>query len=266
MRIAIFQSAGKVCDIAYNIEQIRKAAQRATEQGARLLICPELYLSGYNIGDAIFELAEPVNGSSAQQLAKVAAERHIALLYGYPERADNVVYNSACLIERNGQAIANYRKTHLYAAEEKRLFKPGNELVRVKIDDFTLGLLICYDVEFPEAVRTHALTGVDLVAVPTALMQPQDFIAETMVPTRAFENQVFVAYVNRCGRERELIYCGKSCVVGPNGKDLARAGLGEELLIADLDRERYQEWRELIPYMQDRRDILLKKLAMFLLV
>ena len=253
MRIAIFQSAGKACDVAYNIEQISKTAQQAAEQEARLLICPELYLSGYNIGDATFELAEPDNGPSARQLAEIAAEQHIALLYGYPEQADNVVYNSACLIECDGQVIANYRKTHLYAAEENRLFKPGNELVRVKIDDFTLGLLICYDVEFPEAVRAHALAGVDLVAVPTALMQPQDFVAETMVPTRAFENQVFVAYVNRCGLEGELVYCGKSCVVGPDGKDLARAGDGEELLIADLERERYQQWRELIPYMIDRR-------------
>ena len=253
MRIAIFQSAGKACDVAYNIEKITSAAQQAAERGARLLICPELYLSGYNIGDAIFELAETINGRSVQQLAKVAAEQHIALLYGYPERADGVTYNSACLVECDGQVVANYRKTHLYAAEENRLFKPGDELVRVKVDDFMIGLLICYDVEFPEAVRAHALAGVDLVAVPTALMQPQDFVAETMVPTRAFENQIFVAYVNRCGQERELVYCGKSCVVGPDGKDLARAGAGEELLIADLDRERYQEWRELIPYMADRR-------------
>ena len=77
------------------------------------------------------------------------------------------------------------------------------------------GLLICYDVEFPENVRALALGGADFVIVPTALMQPFDVVARTIVPARAYENQLFLAYVDRCGREGAFDYCGLSCVGTP---------------------------------------------------
>lgn len=119
-----------------------------------------------------------------------------------------------------------------------------------------MGLLICYDVEFPEAVRAHALAGVDLVAVPTALMRPYDIVADTIVPARAYENQLFVAYANRCGAEAELNYCGRSCVVAPDGNDLARAGASEELIFAAVEPAAYQASRISNPYLADRRPAL----------
>ena len=92
-----------------------------------------------------------------------------------------------------------------------------------EIDGLKLGILICYDVEFAENVRLLALQGAELVAVPTANMVPYDFVCRALVPVRAYENHVFVAYANRCGREGGLEYVGLSCIVGPDGRDLARA-------------------------------------------
>jgi 5-aminopentanamidase len=97
--------------------------------------------------------------------------------------------------------------------------------------------------------------------VPTALMDPFEVVARTVVPARAIENQVFLAYANRCGREGDLRYCGQSCVVGPDGADLARAGRGEELILADLDLERLAAARRDNTYLADRRPELYGPLA-----
>ena len=121
------------------------------------------------------------------------------------------------------------------------------------MDGLTLGLLICYDVEFPEAVRHQVLAGADLIVVPTALSQPHDFVAQTLIPTRAYENQCFIAYVNHSGVEGVLNYCGKSVIAAPDGESLARAGQDETLLIADINPEDYAALRRQVPYLRDRR-------------
>ena len=137
------------------------------------------------------------------------------------------------------RAFADYRKCHLFGELDRAMFRAGSgPSALVDLCGVRIGLLICYDVEFPESVRLLALAGADLVAVPTALMDPFEVVARTVVPARAIENQVFLAYANRCGREGDLRYCGQSCVVGPDGADLARAGRGEELILAELDLER----------------------------
>jgi predicted amidohydrolase len=142
------------------------------------------------------------------------------------------------------------------------MFRAGESLPAViELDGIRVGLLICYDVEFPETVRLLALQGVDLVAVPTALMEPFEVVVRTIVPARAVENQVFLAYANRCGREGNLRYCGLSCVVGPDGADLVRAGRGEELVFADLHLDSLRAARMLSPYLRDRRPELYAPLA-----
>ncbi len=259
MKIAIYQGEGKLARIDENLELLRGSAIAAAEQKAELLICPEMFLTGYNIGDRVFELAEPADGPAAQKASAIAREAEIALLYGYPECAEEVFYNSTLLIEQNGDTLANYRKTHLYGQEENRLFQPGDYFVIAELAGVKIGLLICYDVEFPEAVRALALAGATLIVVPTALMEPYCRIAQLVVPARAYENQVFVAYANRCGREADLVYCGLSCIVGPDGHDLIRAGTAEEgLFVVDINLEAIAESRGANPYLADLRPELYK--------
>lgn len=256
MRIAIYQCEGKPACTKDNLEFLHRTAREAAEQGAQFLICSEMFLTGYNIGDKVFELAETADGPSMQIAAQIAREENIALLYGYPERLETSVFNSAILIDRNGSMLANYRKTHLYGQLENRLFQQGNDLVIVELEGVRVGLLICYDVEFPEAVRTLALAGAELIAVPTALMEPYCKVSQLVVPTRAYENQVFVAYANRCGQEVDLQYCGLSCIIGPDGNDLVRAGTAKGLYVADINPADISTSRVKNPYLTDRRSAL----------
>ena len=253
MKVAVYQEKSPSGGVADALERIRHRALAAAAAQAGLLIFPEMFLPGYNIGDAVFSLAEPADGPSAAAAEQIARDCGVSILYGYPERSGHRIFNSARLVHPARGAIANYRKTHLYGTEEKRLFSPGDGLVLAKLDGLKVGILICYDVEFPEAVRALALAGAELIAVPTALIQPFDIVSRTLIPARAFENQVYVAYAGMCGREGNLGYCGLSCIVGPDGKDLARADSGPALLIADIDPSAISNGRRANPYLADRR-------------
>lgn len=255
LRTALLQSSGEPGDADRNIEILDDAARRAAAGGAGLLIAPEMFLTGYAIGDDVHRLAEPADGPSAGRLGAVAAEHGVALAYGYPERGTGgAVHNAVRLIGPDGRALANYRKTHLFGDFERKYFTPGDTpVVQAQLQGLRLGFLICYDVEFPENVRAHAVAGTDLLVVPTAQMSPFEFVAETVVPARAFESQLYVAYVNRVGAEGEFDFVGLSCLAGPDGITRARAARGEELLLADADPELLRASRAANPYLADRR-------------
>ena len=147
-----------------------------------------------------------------------------------------------------------YRKAFLYGGYEKGLFAaPPPQSCIVELGGLKVGVLICYDVEFPENVRRLAQAGADLVAVPTALPASEHaaFIARNVIAVRAFENQVHVAYANHCGADENFAYAGLSHVAAPDGATLAAAGTEPCLLIADIDLEAYAAAREVNPYLDD---------------
>ncbi|WP_151774901.1 carbon-nitrogen hydrolase family protein [Streptomyces abyssomicinicus] len=262
MRTALLQSSGRPGEVAANVAALDAAAARAAGAGAELIAAPEMFLTGYAVGDDLPRLAEPADGPSAEALAAVAARHGIAIAYGYPERDGAATYNAARLIAADGTPLANYRKTHLYGDFERALFTPGEDpVVQAQVGALTVGLLICYDVEFPENTRAHALAGTDLLLVPTALMHPYRFVAESLVPVRAFENQMYVAYVNRTGPEGEFDFVGLSTLAGPDGAVTARAGQREELLFAEVDPLLPAASRKANPYIEDRRPGLYGALA-----
>ncbi|WP_432073918.1 carbon-nitrogen hydrolase family protein [Streptomyces wuyuanensis] len=266
LRTALLQSSGTPGDIAKNLETLDSHAARAAAAGAGLLVAPEMYLTGYAIGDDVRRLAETADGACAGAVAAIAARHGIAVVYGYPERGTGDraerVYNATQLIGADGTRLANYRKTHLFGCFEKEWFTPGDEtVVQAELGGLRIGLLICYDVEFPENVRAHALAGTDLLAVPTALMNPFQFVAEKLLPVRAFESQMYVAYANRTGPEGEFDFAGLSCLAGPDGIVRARAGHGEDLVIGDADPGLLAASRADNPYLRDRRPGLYGPLA-----
>lgn len=262
LRTALLQSSGQLGSVAENLAALDDAAGRAAAAGAGLLIAPELFLTGYAIGDGIARLAEPAGGESAKALAETAARHGVGIAYGYPERAGDLVFNSVQLIGPDGARLANYRKTHLFGGFERDSFTPGEQaVVQAELGGVRVGLMICYDVEFPENVRAHALAGTDLLVVPTAQMHPFQFVAESVVPVRAFENQMYVAYVNRVGPEGEFEFVGLSTLAGPDGVARARAGRGDELVLGDVDPEFLSSSRENNPYLRDRRPGLYESLV-----
>jgi predicted amidohydrolase len=241
-------------DVAGNLQRLHQLALEA--KGADLLVLPEMFLTGYNIGvDAVSVLAEVYNGESAQQIARIAKATGIAILYGYPERTgDGQIYNAVQLIDANGERLCNYRKTHLFGDLDRSMFSAGtDDFPIVELNGWKLGFLICYDLEFPENTRRLALAGAELILVPTANMTPFDFIADVTVRARAYENQCYVAYANYCGHEGDIQYCGQSSIAAPDGSRIAQAGLDEALIVGELDRQLMLDSRAANRYLNDRR-------------
>lgn len=259
MRLALCQCAPGRDDLDGNLARLRVAAGQAAAQKADLLVFPEMYASGYNIGAArAAELAQESGAGIAGKVAEAAREFGLGILYGYPERNPaGKPYNSVQLIDRQGRRRANYRKTHLYGALDQSQFSPSDEPSAVfELEGWKIGLLICFDVEFPETVRRLAREGADLVLVPTANMHPYEFVASTLVPSRAYENQVFLAYANYEGTEGGLQYVGSSSVVAPDGRSIAQGVPSTQLLVADLDRAELDRVRGDFSYLDLRRPAL----------
>jgi predicted amidohydrolase len=254
MRVALYQCPPLPLDVAGNLHRLQKLAMEARD--ADLLVLPEMFLTGYNIGvEAVGALAEARDGESAQHIASIAKASGVAILYGYPERADDgQIYNAVQLIDAKGESLCNYRKTHLFGELDHSMFSVGpDEFPLVELNGWKLGFLICYDLEFPENARRLALAGAELILVPTANMIPYDFIADVTVRARAFENQCYVAYANYCDHEGEIHYCGQSSIAAPDGSRIAQAGLDEALIAGTLDRQLMLDSRSANRYLLDRR-------------
>ena len=255
MRVALLQGPAETPDPQAGLAAVADAAARAAAAGARLLVTPEMSLTGYAIGaDRVAALAEPVPGPLTDRVAAIAAEHGLAIAVGLPVRTPAGVANTVVVVGSDGSLLAGYAKAHLYGDVDRDAFVPGDVgVVQFRLDGVVVGLLVCYDVEFPEAVRAHALAGTELLVVPTGLMDPYGHVGTVLVPARAYESQVFLAYTNRTGAEGEFVYCGASCVIAPDGTELARAGRGEELLVADVDPAVLTASRRVNTHLADRR-------------
>ena len=225
---------------------------------------PEMGLTGYAIGpDRVAALAEPADGALAQAVSTIARRHGIAIVYGYPERhpAGGKPFNAAQAIGPHGESLGCYRKTHLYGEMDHAQFSAGGAASRVFAwRGWRLGLLICYDVEFPEAVRGLALQGADAVLVPTANMVGFDEVSTLLVPARACENRVYLAYANACGAEGDTHYNGFSTAADARGAVLAQAGRTEALMLVSLQRAALLAARQ-HGYLSARRPDLYRPLA-----
>jgi predicted amidohydrolase len=216
-----------------------------------LVLCPELYMSGYFIDDKILERAEPSVGPFAEKVCAIAREHQCAIVYGYPELAGNAVFNSALCAGPDGQVAANHRKNLLPYDYEEKYFRPGAQPTSFELKGWKVGMVICYEVEFPEPVRYYAQSGCDLVLAPTALTEHWPVVARRVVPARAFENNIYVAYANHCGDEGGNRYLGDSVIASPYGEDAARAGSGECVISARLERAEIAKARSRLHFLED---------------
>lgn len=201
---------------------------------ADLIVLPELFSTGYQFTSRreTAELSEEIpSGPTTRRLSELARDRGMWLVAGLAERSGKALYNSAILAGPKGYA-GTYRKVHLFD-EEKKWFQPGNLGFKVfKTGSIRLGIMICFDWFFPEAARSLALAGADLIAHPANLVLP--YCPDAMV-TRCLENHVFAVTANRIGSEmrggrKRLTYIGQSEVVDPKGRILYRAPGHKEIL------------------------------------
>jgi predicted amidohydrolase len=236
MHIGFYQFAPVFGDVAGNHAKIVEALQGA--QNA-LIVLPELATSGYLFlsREEVAELAEPIPGPTTELLGEIARERELYIALGLPERSGDALYNSAVLLGPEG-IVAHYRKAHLFY-EEKRYFQAGDTPFPLcEIKGVKVGLLICFDHIFPEAARTLALKGAQIIAHPSDLVLPGTGQLTTRV--RAMENRIFWVLANRYGKEerggKHLTYTGESQIIAPDGTILAKAPPeGDALNIVEID-------------------------------
>lgn len=251
LRVGLWQCTPTPRDRAANLHRLADVAQRAAQQGVELLVTPELTLTGYDVGD----LTDVVRDDDVEQVSAIARQTGVALVVGLALRDGHRFANAAVTIDASGEVLSLYRKAHLFGALDLDRFTPGTEpFALAEVSGIRVATMVCYDVEFPETVRAAALAGAQLVAVPTANMYPFTIVCDAVVPVRAYENQVYVAYANHCGHEGDTAYVGRSVIVGPAGNPLAIADSEEEtLIVADIDTEVMQAAQAANRYLTDRR-------------
>jgi 5-aminopentanamidase len=245
-RVAAWQCRPGPLDVDGNLRRLDEICVRAAARQVEVLVTPEMFTSGYGLApDQVVRLAEDANGPTAAAVARIAQRHHLSIVYGHPERAvgdspaPDRPYNAATLVGPDGLVRGQHRKVHLFGDVDRRLFAPNaSPPAAFDLDGSRVGLLICYDVEFPEAVRHLAVDGARIVLVPTANMTGYEEVQQILVRARACENGCGVVYANYCGADDLFEYNGLSMICGPGGEVLAQAGpTDEELIVADLPRE-----------------------------
>ncbi|SDJ88009.1 Predicted amidohydrolase [Cryobacterium psychrotolerans] len=272
IRVACCQVSLAVGDTPGNLARLRAAVTRAADAGARIVVLPELANTGYMFED-LAELraaAEPLDGASVRQWEALARELDLVIVAGFAEAGDDgLVYNSAVLVDKTGLR-ARYRKAHLWDREKDNLFSAGSDAPPVVDTAFgRIGVLICYDLEFPEWVRSAALEGAELLCCPVnwplyprpAGERPTEIVK---VQAGATVNRMFIAAADRAGQERGQDWLGGSVIVDADGFPLTPISLGEETLVlatVDLAEARAKGISDRNDVHADRRPALYTRLT-----
>jgi 5-aminopentanamidase len=238
LRVAAIQMSPLPLGVDENLKRIDGWMARAADAGARLAVFPECTLTGYFLTRAEAErVAETAFGPRSRALQTACARYRLIAAVGTIERAeDGSLYNAALLVGPEG-LLAVYRKTHLLCLGVDRFLSRGPQPPRVvPTDQGRLGLLICYDLRFPEPMRALALDGAQVILLPTAWPASAVFYPDFLARARALENGVYLVAANRAGEERGQPFLGRSLIVGPDGEVLAEArGDEETMLVAEVD-------------------------------
>ena len=241
MRVAVVQLNPRIGDAASNLAEIERGAKEAAEAGAQLAVFPECAVNGYMYQSLEEGLgaAEPIPGPHSRALQEIAREHKVHLVAGLLERDRGTLFNAALLASPDG-SISLYRKTHTLCLGVDRFTTPGDIPYAVHELPFgRVGILICYDLRFPEASRALALAGVQIIALPTNWPVSSTTMPDVFTRSRAAENRVFVLAADRVGTERGAMFLGRSQVVAPGGQVLEEAGEeSAEVLVADLELQR----------------------------
>jgi predicted amidohydrolase len=240
VRIAACQIDPQLGEVDRNLERIERAVDDAARAGVQIAVLPEAAVTGYAFDslDEAMPVARRAKAVAEDRLASLAARHGMAVICGSLEPEHDEVYNLAHIITADGRRF-RYRKTHLPFLGIDRFATPGPDAPRVyELAGVRVGVLICYDLRFPEAARVLGLDGADIIALPTNWPVGVEFHPELFAPARAAENHTYLLACDRVGTERGTTFIGRSILVDYNGKRLATAGdVEEELLVGEIDPE-----------------------------
>jgi len=266
--IALIQSRVST-DIESNVAKTVKMVEGAAKKGARIIALQELFQTPYfpqwenkNKDD----YAETANGFTVDEMKKAAKRLGVTIIVPFYEKKDGKYFNSAVVIGRNGRSLGRYHKVHIPhdpGFYEKEYFEMGESGYKIfKADGVKFAVLICYDQWFPEAARMARLKGAEIIFYPTAIGNIVDYDEEgdwhdaweTVQRGHAISNSLYVAAVNRVGREGNIKFFGKSFISDPFGKVLKRASATrEEIIVAKLDLDRNAFYAEGWGFLRNRR-------------
>lgn len=238
IRVAACQIDPQLGEVDRNLEHIERVVAEAATAGAKLVVLPEAAVTGYvfeNLDEAL-TVAQRAVAVAEQRLADAAVKAGVALIVGTLEAEAREVFNTALIFSGDGRRF-RYRKMHLPYLGVDRFATPGPDAPEVyELAGMRVGVLICYDLRFPEAARICALDGADLVALPTNWPVGVQFHPGIFAPARAAENHVYLLACDRVGEERGTTFIGRSILLDCNGKELAVASDTEEaILFGDVD-------------------------------
>ncbi|MDR6224720.1 carbon-nitrogen family hydrolase [Desmospora profundinema] len=253
MRISLIQMDVAFGDPAVNQRRVaKKLAQVVEREHPDVVALPEMWNAGYDL-TRLDRIAD--RGELVEWMGQKSREYGITLMGGsIAEVKDGGHYNASYVFSPQGDVVAQYRKLHLFRLmEEEKFLLPGPEgPVTFPIGGYRAGMIICYDVRFPEMVRSLALEGAELLFVSAEWPHPRLNHWRILNQARAIENQMAVAAINRVGSDPNNTFCGHSMVLDPWGKVLAEGGEGEETLTVDLELAEVARIRRQIPVFEDR--------------
>ena len=257
-------------DASKNLEKAVDSIRAAAKQGAQIICLPELFLTQYfcqTEDPDNFSLAEPLPGPTSTTLSNLAKELQVVLIVPlFEKRTQGIYHNTAIVIDADGSIAGTYRKMHIPDDPcffEKFYFTPGDTGFKSFSTRYgKVGVLICWDQWFPEAARLTALSGAQFLFYPTAIgyqdedakvSQQQISAWETIQKSHAISNGVFLASVNRVGRENALTFWGKSFICNPFGEVIGQAEDEPQIVIAKCPLSEIESTRQNWPFLRDRR-------------
>ena len=251
IRAGIIQFDVCIGDVKRNLATAKRHMIRLARQGVRLVVLPEMWSTGFENKrlQKLSETTRPI----LEDLAGLSKHLHLTIIGSLPENRPDGVYNTAYVVDRDGSIAGVYQKTHLFSQTgEDRYFRPGHEALVAKTSLGPIGLMICYDLRFPELCRCLTLRGANMVVVMAQWPAVRVAHWEALLKARAIENQLFVLGVNRCGQDSDLMYAGHSRIISPYGEIIARAGNRPANLRVDIDLRLVERTRRQIPCLQER--------------
>jgi len=248
LRVAVVQMDCVKYEKETNLQKAMEWIDEAEKQGAQLVLLPELFTTGYLTPSKDTELAETLPGPTTERLLSIYQKKGIYLGGCILERARTRIYDTAFLLGPEGY-VGKYRKVHLWKGESAR-FTRGNVIQPFETALGCVGLLICHDVRFPEAVRTLSLQGAQIVLFPSAFGKARLYSWDIQTRARSMENGIFTLFADRVGEENGLVFAGHSRIVDPWGRVLCEVTEAEGIAVADLDFSWIQKAREEVPQLQ----------------
>lgn len=250
MQVLLAQMPLADSQTAANLERVL-AQIASAPPGTDLIVFPETTLMGFPTADEIAAVAEPLDGPTLQAVQQAVCAANVAVAIGFAEVLDGRYFNTTLLMAPEG-VLLTYRKTHLWASDVG-VFEPGGELPVASWRGRKVGILICFDIEFPETARALACQGAELLLVTNGNMDPYGPVHRTLMQARAMENQVFAVMVNRCGSGGGLDFAGESMVVKPGGEVQLALGRDAAVACTQLDFSLLDASRRDYDYVAQRR-------------